>query len=322
MWRGLPIAGCCCKLTSPLFVMEPMLPSLKALFISLFIGFLVTTFVISFEQFLIRGRGDAWLGVFIASLSFLGFFLRLYITVTAHTRGYMILTMATCVAGLVITIFAGKTLPLLLACGCVLGGIAYVFWYSNMPSPRKQLKIGDTLPAFTLRVVDGEKVQSEQLTSQRRLWLFYRGNWCPICTAQIRALAAQYQAFDERGIKLSFVSSQPEPNNVAQAAKVSIPATFYIDPDNQAAKSLGILQAGGLPFGLQILGYGSDVALPTVIVTDASGIIEYLNVAENYRYRPDPELILAEVDNALNANGDVINSGKRSEVNVSETPGG
>lgn len=64
------------------------------------------------------------------------------------------------------------------------------------------------------------------------------------------------------------------------------------DAGNEAAKTLGIDARFGTPMGMQAFGYDSHTVLPTVIITDASGLVIWTDETDNYRVRPDPETYL------------------------------
>jgi peroxiredoxin len=131
-------------------------------------------------------------------------------------------------------------------------------------------------------------VSSESFKAKPHLLLFYRGNWCPFCTAQVEELAAAYQRLEASGVNVVLISSQSIKKNQSLAARFDIPITFLRDRDNEAARQLGILHAWGTPMGLQLLGYGLDTAMPTVILTDSTGKIIYADETDNYRLRPEP----------------------------------
>ena len=67
---------------------------------------------------------------------------------------------------------------------------------------------------------------------------------------------------------------------------------FFQDKNNSAASELGIIAPSGTPMGLQLLGYSSDTAMPTVIISDTDGEILFVDQTDNYRVRPEPELFL------------------------------
>ena len=97
------------------------------------------------------------------------------------------------------------------------------------------------------------------------------------------------------------ISSQSANKSQALAARHQVPIRFMVDPDNKAARQLGISQANSLPFGMQLLGYSTEAALPTVVITDAAGKILFTDLTDNYRHRPEPEKLLKVLDIAVAA---------------------
>jgi len=66
------------------------------------------------------------------------------------------------------------------AVGLVLLSI-YVFWYSRLArGVNAILKVGSPLPPFQAESEAGEPVSSTSFLGHRVLFLFYRGNWCPL----------------------------------------------------------------------------------------------------------------------------------------------
>ena len=179
------------------------------------------------------------------------------------------------------------------------GSLLYIFWYSRFDAAPATLAAGQKLPAFTLIDAQGRRVHSAELTERPAVWMFFRGNWCPLCMAQIREIAAEYRALQQRGVELLLVSPQPERNTAELARRFDVPLRFFTDRDNAAARTLGIVVDGGLPAGLQALGYDADVPRPTVLITDAGGRIVYSDLTDNYRIRPEPGEFLRVIDREL-----------------------
>jgi len=187
--------------------------------------------------------------------------------------------------------------PTLLAATVGIGGtLLYVYWYSRFAVPADSvLRAGAALPPFAL-VEDGREIPSRELLAKPALWIFYRGNWCPLCVAQVREISAQYRELARRGVEVFLVSPQPEANTAALAAKCDAPMRFMTDRGNRAATALGILEKAGVPAGMQVLGYDSDVPRPTVFITAKGGTILYCDLSENYRVRPEPAQYFAVLD--------------------------
>lgn len=74
---------------------------------------------------------------------------------------------------------------------------------------------------------------------------------------------------------------------------------FLVDKGNKAADRLQIKAEGGLPMGLQALGYDSDTVMPTVVMTDNKGEIIFADLTDNYRVRPEPEDFLRVFDEKM-----------------------
>jgi len=173
------------------------------------------------------------------------------------------------------------------------GGLLYIYWYSNLGRTRSQaLEVGKRLPEFTLKRSDGTPWHSSETVNHPALMLFFRGNWCPLCMAQIKEVAEHYQTLEAMGVKVYLVSPQPEAHTQALARKFSVNYHFMVDEDNRAAKQLEIDARHGTPKGLEVLGYDSDTVLPTAILTDTEGQIIFTDQTDNYRVRPEPETFL------------------------------
>ncbi|WP_255409408.1 redoxin domain-containing protein [Aquimarina sp. I32.4] len=95
------------------------------------------------------------------------------------------------------------------------------------------------------------------------------------------------------------ISPQPHQNTKALAKKFSLNFNYLIDQNNKVANQLQILSKNGLPMGLQTLGYNKDTVIPTVIITDKDGKLIYVDLTDNYRVRPEPEIFIKIIDDQL-----------------------
>jgi len=169
------------------------------------------------------------------------------------------------------------------------GGLTYILWYSRFAERKvSHLEVGATLPVLEFEAADGSSVSTADLSGPLLL-MFYRGNWCPLCMAQIKEIAASYQTLAEKGVQLMMISPQSHKNTAALAKRFDVPMHFLIDNNLRVAKQLNIEALSGLPAGLEWLGYDSDTVMPTVIITDANRKILYADQTANYRIRPEPD---------------------------------
>lgn len=246
------------------------------------------------------GTGAPWMGAALACAAPVAFFASVFARPIARTSPNLHAVLGAGVVGTVLALVldGGRVgTPTLVAGGVgVVGTLLYVYWYSRFGEPSAAtVREGARLPAFTL-VEHGCEVATRDLVGKPALWIFYRGNWCPICVAQVREICAQYHEVARRGVEVFLVSPQPEANSAALAARCDAPLRFLTDSGNRAAAALGILEKAGLPAGMQMFGYDSDVPRPTVFITDATGTVVYRDLSENYRVRPEPAQYFAVLD--------------------------
>jgi peroxiredoxin len=195
---------------------------------------------------------------------------------------------------------------LLLTALSVAGNALYVYWYSRLDrGPASRIIKGARLPAFQVQDLDGTPIASTSWDTAPCVLIFYRGNWCPLCSAQIAEWAARYREIEALGAQVICISPQPQVESAALAARFDVPMRFMLDRDGRAAAALGIQHVAGVPLGLA--GYGRDTVFPTVLVTDAKGRVAYADQTDNYRLRPEP--------------GDFIDVLLRLRAQASEQPG-
>ncbi len=273
---------------------------LRSIFISAFSGYIALAFFYALFQ-LVRGMEPffSWLGLALSAGSPLAFLAWLYLSGAARTSRHPVAVSVFCGLGVVMTMAVNwrygtaSGMVHLWAGLCLLAWFVYLQWYSILSRHNnKNLVQGSLLPEFTLESLSGDTVSSATFRGKHHVFVFYRGNWCPLCSAQISELAANYRELQALDTEVVLVSSQPLSHSRKLAQKHEAPMQFMRDPENSAAKQLGIAHHFGTPMGLQALGYSNDTAMPTVIITDPDGTILFADETDNYRVRPEPELFL------------------------------
>jgi peroxiredoxin len=190
-----------------------------------------------------------------------------------------------------------------------LGWLAYTRWYSRFGrTPSAALAIGATLPGDLRFVEYGHgPVTAADLRGRPTVLLFYRGNWCPLCMAQVGEIAARWRDVEATGAQVVLVSPQDEAHTRSLASRHEVGFRYLRDEGLVAARRLGLLDADGTPAGM--IGYEGDTVLPTLIVTDAEGRIVFADQTDNYRVRPTPDTVLDALENASSLGGDDLDLG-------------
>lgn len=179
----------------------------------------------------------------------------------------------------------------------LLATLGYQYVYSAQHVSTRVPEVGEVLPDFPLTTLAGERVSSAVLRDRPRVILFYRGSWCPFCMTQVRELAARYRELEARGVGVALISPQRADDSAQLAGRFDVSMDFFVDEGGAAARALDLVQEGGVPM---VFGAGTDgdTVVPTVLITDASGIVIWRAVADNHRVRPDPAVFLRVLDAA------------------------
>jgi peroxiredoxin len=142
--------------------------------------------------------------------------------------------------------------------------------------------------------------------------VFYRGAWCPYCNITLRTYQAELvPELSRRGIELIAISPQKPDGSLSMRETNELTYTVLSDPGNQISAKLGILTAPSdaatkaqTTMGLAVAEHNADgtktIPMPTVIVVDADGVIQWIDVHPNYTTRTEAQDILAAVAIAVN----------------------
>jgi peroxiredoxin len=185
-----------------------------------------------------------------------------------------------------------------------------VGWLRNTGVASHALKIGDDSPDFLLPDADGRLCSSEQLRRNGPLVLsFFRGGWCPFCTAELCALQAAKDEIESVGATLAVVT--PETRYFPRLLKRSLGLDLRVlsDVDHGVAMSYGLLfrvpeeakahySGLGFDFGAR---HGSStwmLPIPATYVIDAEGRIRSAFVEPDFTIREEPAHILASLRRA------------------------
>jgi peroxiredoxin len=240
--------------------------------------------------------GLAWVGALVAVAPLAVFMSSLVLFQRARTSRNQYPLLALALVGTVVS-FVGFESPAswyALFLGLI-GTFAYVFWYSILDRPvQSVLSVGATLPELELFDDEGNPVTAT--AGKHGLYMFIRGNWCPLCMAQVKEIAAQYRELEARGVEVFLISRQSAANTRALAKRFDAPIRFCVDEDGRLARQLGIEHLGGVPFLMEPLGYDADSVLPTVLITDPSRRIIFSDLTDIYRVRPELSAFLAALD--------------------------
>jgi len=167
------------------------------------------------------------------------------------------------------------------------------------------IKIGEKAPHFSLPNAQGEQVDLEALVKQGPLVItFYRGNWCPYCNLQLRALQERLGEIKALGASLVAISPQVPDGSMTADDISKMDFIVLSDQDAKVASQYGV--AWEVPeflmehmrvdrqLDLEKINNGNAHVLPIpatfILDRNATVIWNYVNV--DYRTRSEPEDII------------------------------
>lgn len=270
----------------------------KSIFVPIFPAAAVIIAVLTAYKIFCIGFTKPTFGLLLTTLSILCFFASIFVIVPARTSKFLLGFSVPMIIGFFI-ILSDLTNPnfdltsFSYGLGLILSWVFYLTWYSSYGDRTNiLLNVGSKFPDITLEDNNKNPIPSSRFIGQKTMYLFYRGNWCPICMGQINEVIAQYKALDEKNVNMVFVSPQPHKYSEELSKKHGLNFMFLTDPYNAAASILNIVDKNGIPAGFQALGYTNNSVLPTVIITNDRGEIVFADLTDNYRLRPEPESFL------------------------------
>jgi len=245
-----------------------------------------------------------WAGVALTGLPLLIFLTNAMVfRRTARSRPDLPLTLGIALVGLGLAAWQtfigdGPDQIVAMAAIGVIGLLFYIRWYSRFGrTPSPEIAIGAALPEFELTNADGEIIAASTLSQKPTVFIFIRGNWCPLCMGQVNEISNAADRFAAAGLRVVFIAPQSQGKTRALANGRPAEIEFYSDAGNAAARRLKIHNPAGLPLGMEILGYRSETVLPTLIGVDAGGRIRWTHETDNYRVRPAPDTIIQAMTN-------------------------
>jgi len=171
----------------------------------------------------------------------------------------------------------------------------------------KAIKSGDKAPDFILENTFGKKVQLSKLLLENIVILtWYRGGWCPYCNLTLRALQQAVPEFEAAGAKLVALTPELPDNSLSTVEKLNLEFEVLSDIGNQVAKQYKVVfrlhpEVAKIyqdSFGLHDHNGDESEELPlaATYIIDQSQKVRYAFLNVDYRFRADPQDLLAELN--------------------------
>lgn len=168
------------------------------------------------------------------------------------------------------------------------------------------LPVGSQAPDFKLPDPTGNLVHLAELLKVGPVVLnFYRGNWCPYCNLQIRAMQSVLASFEEYPAKLVAISPQTTTQNLAWQRDAEVTYHVLSDPGVRVGEAYGVAYTLAEEFRRAFSHLGIDLAAhngaegatrlvnPATFLIDQAGVVRW--VYTDPADRAEPAIILNEL---------------------------
>lgn len=178
-------------------------------------------------------------------------------------------------------------------------------------------QVGDRAPSFTVRTVADEPFYFDPDNLERPTVLIsFRGGWCPYCNMHLSELRHVIPEIKQAGFDVLFLSNdRPDQlyDSLKQETQDDIAGLDYVilsDADIEAARALGTaftipdgtaeyLDKKGRDYKESSIAKHHALAVPAVVLVDASGEIRFFYANPDYKVRLSAGELRAAADELL-----------------------
>ncbi len=130
----------------------------------------------------------------------------------------------------------------------------------------KTLKIGDSLPAYSLTMTNGKKMTSADFTGKPTMYFFY-ADWCPCSHKSAWPIKQAHKEYKSRGLEVVAIGLQDTSDKLAKFAKThELDFPVCADGGQVVASEMGV------------------TITPTTVFVDKDGVIQSVFVGRVDRF--------------------------------------
>lgn len=186
-----------------------------------------------------------------------------------------------------------------------------IFILLNRSTPIGDIKVnvGENMLSFKSIDYNGKEFNSDNLVGKRTLLKFFRGSWCPYCSAELIMFNEMKSTFDQHNVQIIALSNNtPAQANIHKIrdklnftllsdSLLTVIKTYGVEHHKAIGwKSENMITIFGIAVSTGMFKYRS-MAIPTSILIDENGIVQWIDQSDDYRIRASQD----RVTNALSA---------------------
>ncbi len=186
-------------------------------------------------------------------------------------------------------------------------GVFFLLTCSMCFSQPKGLQTNDKAPDFSAKDQYGNQISlSKQLKKGKVILIFYRGEWCPFCNKELKALEDSIALITAKGAQVVAISPEKVENISKTIEKTKASYSILHDEGLKIMKAYDVAfaldaqtikayEGYGLDFTKMNGSNGANLPVPAVYIIDRSGKISYRYFDTDYKKRPSVKDLLTNL---------------------------
>jgi peroxiredoxin len=228
----------------------------------------------------------------------------------------LVIGVALCIAGMYLGLTgdgsAGALTYVPAGLGIFFGG--FILWVlPQRKTPLGEIKVaeGEKLLPFTSTTSQGAPFDSAELSGKRTLLKFFRGGWCPYCSAELVAFERMKEDLARYDVSILALSKDTPEQAAIHKSRDGLSIPLLSDTDLKVIRAFGVehhkalgqtkntkFTIGGIPLGLAPFKF-ETMAIPTTLLIDETGTIRWVDQTDDYRLRSSNQRVLDAVKAAF-----------------------
>jgi peroxiredoxin len=190
--------------------------------------------------------------------------------------------------------------------------LSFLLLQKKAPLGDIKVKVGDLIIPFQADTFEGKTFSTQTLKGKRTLLKFFRGSWCPYCCAELTMFDELKPELDKYAVQTIALSGDTAEQAKVHHERDKLKLVLLSDPMLMSVKKYGIEHHKavgwssdnmktffGISISMNAFKYRS-MSIPTTILIDENGIIQWIDQSDDYRIRASREKITSALKQAFN----------------------
>ena len=188
-------------------------------------------------------------------------------------------------------------------------GILWLLSQRKTPIGNIKVKVGDKLLPFNAITSAGVPFNSDELSGKRILFKLFRGGWCPYCSAELVSFEHMRPRLENYNVNVVALSKDSPDEAAIHKTRDDLNFTLLSDKNLEVIRQYGVEHhkaLGGVTDSRKLFGIPlapptgfTAMAIPTSLLVDEHGVIQWIDQSEDYRIRSNETRVLEAVASAF-----------------------